>query len=128
MEDQQTTNTNISSSNNNNNNSNTRRSNFARGRGGRGNNNRRGNQSNRDNRSGFKGECEELKNHTYFIGNLKQADNFNNTTEAILAYIQRTYDYGSDVMEALENLEPKDFMSLMPRKPDLGSQIWFPWH
>ena len=113
MADQQTTNANISSSNNNNNNNNNnnynaRRINPTRGRGGRNNNNRRGNQSNRDNRSGFKGECEELKHHVYFIGNLKQAGNFNNTTEAILAYIQRTYDYGNDVMEALENLEAKD--------------------
>ena len=114
---------------NNNNNSgigsNNRRNNGSRGNQ-RNNNNRRNNQNNnrsqRNNQNKeFKGDCDDLKGKVYFIGNMKQADNYNNTTEAILSYIQRTYDYGNDVMEALEALEEKDFNDLMPKKGDLGA-------
>ena len=53
---------------------------------------------------------------------MKQDDNYNNTTEAILAYIQRIYDHGSDIMEALDELVDKHFTGLMPKKMNVGDQ------
>ena len=116
----------MSSNNNNNNTNNTNnRNNGTRGNQ-RSNNNRRNNNNNnrsqRSKKDDFKGDCEDLKGKVYYIGSMKQADNYNNTTEAILAYIQRTYDHGSDVMEALETLADKNFSGLMPKKMELGSE------
>ena len=118
MADQPNTNGGSTNNNNNGNNSN-RKYNNRRNNIRRSNNNNYRNNNNKNKKEGFKGECNELKGHVYFIGSVKQADNFNNTTEAILSYIQRTYDYGNDTMEALENLQEKDFMSLMPKKPNM---------
>ena len=104
---------------------NNRRNNGSRGNQ-RNGNNRRNNQNNnrsqRSNQKEFKGDCDDLKGKVYFIGNMKQADNYNNTTEAILSYIQRTYDYGNDIMDALDELEDKDFAALMPKKAALGDK------
>ena len=95
MADQPNTNGGSTNNNNNGNNSN-RRNNNRRNNIRRSNNNNYRNNNNKNKKEGFKGECNELKGHVYFIGSVKQADNFNNTTEAILSYIQRTYDYGND--------------------------------
>ena len=92
------------------------RGNQGRGRGQRSNSNQKKYSNNKPKKDGFIGECDDLKNHVYFIGSIKQADNYNNTTEAILTYIQRTYDYGIDVVEALNKLQAQDFNSLMPKK------------
>ena len=104
---------------------NNRRNNGSRGNQ-RNGNNRRNNQNNnrtqRNNTKEFKGDCDDLKGKVYFIGSMKQADNYNTTTESIIAYIQRTFDYGNDVMDALENLQEKDFSSLMPKKVALDDK------
>ena len=60
------------------------------------------------NYSNLKGACEELKEHVYTIGDAKQGDRFTKTTEQIVDYIQRTYDEGQDVVDALVNLEQVD--------------------
>ena len=112
-------------SSNNNNSSNNRNNNGARGNQRQGNNRRNNNNNNRpqkNKKDEFKGDCEDLKGKVFYIGSMKQADNYNNTTEAILAYIQRTYDHGSDIMEALDELVDKDFTGLMPKKMNLGDQ------
>jgi len=64
----------------------------------------------------FKGECEDLKGKIYIVGSAKQADNFNNTTEAIMEYFLRDYTYGLDVVVSLENYKEKDFTPNMPVK------------
>ena len=63
----------------------------------------------------FKGECEGLQGKTFYIGSTKQADNYNQTLEAILDYIMREYNNGMDVREALESMEEKDFSVEMPK-------------
>ena len=52
------------------------------------------------------GKCANLGEHIYFIGEARQADNYTKTTEAILNYIQRTYNGGSDIKTALEQGKP----------------------
>ena len=60
------------------------------------------------------GECAELGEHIYFIGEARQADNYTKTTEAILNYIQRTYYGGNEVRKALEDGEPYGFEAEKP--------------
>ena len=50
----------------------------------------------------WKGDCADLGEYTYFIGDTRQADNYVKVTEAILNYVQRTYTNGSDVKITLE--------------------------
>jgi len=67
-----------------------------------------------------RGECIELGENVYFIGEARQADNYTKVTEAILNYIQRTYTGGNDVKYALENGVGFDFNTVKPvaRPPD----------
>ena len=46
------------------------------------------NNRNNYNKDKFSGKSEALKRKIYFIGSIKQADNYNNTTEAILLHSQ----------------------------------------
>ena len=88
------------------------------------NSNRKGNKSKKANwkssrlpsanKDSFKGDCEELKGKTYFVGSAKQVDNFNTTTEAIMEYFLREYTNGLDVVESLEAYAQKDFTSETP--------------
>ena len=75
--------------------------------GGRGRGNRNYNSSQR-NSSNLKGVCEELKDNVYTVGDARQADRYTKTTEQIVNYIQRTYDEGQDVKDALVALEHVD--------------------
>ena len=68
------------------------------------------------NKDRFQGESEHLKGKIYFIGSAKQSDNFNTTTEAILQHIQRSFDQGALVVEALRKGEDIDFNQMMPAK------------
>ena len=88
------------------------------------NSNRKGNKSKKANwkssrlpsanKDSFKGDCEELKGKTYFVGSAKQVDNFNTTTEAIMEYFLREYTNGLDVVGSLEAYAEKDFTSKTP--------------
>ena len=62
----------------------------------------------------FKGDCDDLKGKVYYIGSAKQADNYNNTTEAILEYFLRELTHGLDVVESLEGLHEKDLTKEIP--------------
>ena len=68
------------------------------------------------NKDRFHSESEHLKGKIYFIGSVKQSDNFNTTTEAILQYIQRSYDQGALVVQALRQGEEINFNQMMPVK------------
>ena len=39
----------------------------------------------------WKGDCTDLGEYTYFIGDARQEDNYVKVTEAILNYVQRKY-------------------------------------
>ena len=54
----------------------------------KGNKQRFKNNRNNYNKERFAGESEALKGKVYFIGSIKQADNYNLTTEAVLLHIQ----------------------------------------
>jgi hypothetical protein len=51
--------------------------------------------------AGPKGAIDELKDNVYIVGDARQADKYNKTTEAILAYIQANYEEGMDVVNGL---------------------------
>ena len=73
------------------------------------NNNRTSRFQSAAKKQGPKGECDELKDNIYSIGDVRQADKYTKTTEAILNYILKNYNNGSDVKKALEDLEDFNF-------------------
>ena len=62
----------------------------------------------------WKGDCADLGDYTYFVGDTRQADNYVKVTEAILNYVQRTYIHGSNVKTALEDGKGFDFEMVRP--------------
>ena len=54
-----------------------------------------------------------MKGKIYYIGSVKQANNFNTVTEIILQHIQRSLDQGALVAQALRKGEDIDFNSMM---------------
>ena len=77
------------------------------------------------NYSNLKGACEELKDNVYTVGDAKQADRFTKTTENIVNYIQRTYEEGQDVMDALVKLEDVDFDEYEPESDEAEDQLTY---
>ena len=75
--------------------------------------------------SNLKGACEELKDNVYTVGDAKQADRFAKTTENIVNYIQRTYDEGQDVMDALVNMEDVDFDEFEPESEEAEADLTY---
>ena len=73
------------------------------------------NKQYRNKKDNFQGDCDGLKGKVYYVGSAKQADNYNNTTKAILAYIQRTFNHGTDVMQALDDLNDIDTAKWRPK-------------
>ena len=51
----------------------------------------------------------------YYLGSAKQASDYETTTEFLINYIKKLYDYGNDIGSALENLEPVDTAPWKPR-------------
>lgn len=64
-----------------------------------------------------RGAIEELRDNVYIVGDVRQAHKFTKTTEAILAYIQATYDEGMDVVDGLTKMEDPDFDKWKPEQP-----------
>src|SRR5512135_1675242 len=64
-----------------------------------------------------RGAIEELRDNVYIVGDVRQAHKFTKTTEAILAYIQATYDGGMDVVDGLTKMEDPDFDKWKPEQP-----------
>jgi hypothetical protein len=90
-----------------------------RGRGGKGKGQRPNNkQGSKPQNTGPKGAIEALHDHTYIVGDARQADKYNKTTEAIMAYIQTNFDRGQDVVIALEAMEDPDFDKSKPAPPE----------
>jgi hypothetical protein len=52
---------------------------------------------------------------TYYLGSAKQASDYETTTEFLINYIKKLYDYGNDIGTALESLEPLDTSAWKPR-------------
>ena len=71
-------------------------------RGGRG----RGNKPRfHNNRKKPKDETKKgLKDYTYYVGNNRQATDFETTTEFIINHIKKTYSHGIDIAAALSSI------------------------
>ena len=77
--------------------------------------NKRGNNKKKGNNGG--GNHQKKKNITdyvYYVGSAKQASDYEITTEYIINYIKKTYDYGIDIGKALESLTETSFDSMKP--------------
>ena len=65
-----------------------------------------------------KGECKDLGDNVYYIGDVRQADNYTKVTKNILNYIQRMYTYGFYIKEVLDSKE--DFDKVKPKASQAG--------
>jgi hypothetical protein len=64
----------------------------------------------------FKGEIAELNGHVYEVHNeTAKANQFQKTTKAISAYVNRTLKNGNDMMNMIDNMEDVDFALLKPK-------------
>jgi hypothetical protein len=52
----------------------------------------------------FQGKCDKLKGHIYDCSDSRQADVYSKTTKEIGEYVGHTYQYGSDVRQAVQTL------------------------
>eukprot|EP00978_Attheya_sp_CCMP212_P005492 scaffold12295_cov58-Attheya_sp.AAC.5 len=56
-----------------------------------------------------------ITDYVFHVGSVKQASKFKTTSEFIINYIRKTYEYSSDIGNALENLQPMDSMAEKPK-------------
>ena len=56
-----------------------------------------------------------VTDYSYYLGSAKQASDYETTTEFLINYIKKLYDYGNDIGTALESLEPLDTSAWKPR-------------
>jgi hypothetical protein len=49
-----------------------------------------------------------LSDQIYYLGSAKKAADYEKTTEILNSYIKKTFNFGSDIRIALENLEAYD--------------------
>jgi hypothetical protein len=50
----------------------------------------------------------------YYVGSAKQAADYETTTDYLINFIKRTFDFGNDIGTALENLEEFDILKYKP--------------
>ena len=87
-------------------------------RGGRGGAGRGRNGKSNSKKPQLKGQCEELGEHVYTVGDAKQADRYTKTTEAICNHILRTFDQGEQVTQSLQKFDPYNMELFKPEEPD----------
>jgi ABC-type transport system involved in cytochrome bd biosynthesis, ATPase and permease components len=64
----------------------------------------------------FKGEISELNGHVYEVhSETAKANQYQKTTKAISAYVNRTLKSGNDMMNMIDNMEDIDFNLLKPK-------------
>lgn len=56
-----------------------------------------------------------ITDFNYYLGSAKQASDYETTTEFLINYIKKLYDYGNDIGSALETLVPLDTTQWKPR-------------
>ena len=49
-----------------------------------------------------------LNDYNYYLGSAKQASNYETTTEYLINYIIKTFEYGNDIGQALREFEYPD--------------------
>ena len=66
----------------------------------------------------FQGEEPKLKGHTYDVGDIKQADKYVKTTDAVIRHIAKEYtNFPQDIKKALEELKEMDWSAIKPMAP-----------
>jgi hypothetical protein len=55
-----------------------------------------------------------LSDNVYYLGSAKQAADYETTTEFLINYIKKTFNFGNDIATALEDLEEFDVMKHKP--------------
>lgn len=45
-----------------------------------------------------------LTDYNYYLGSAKQASDYETTTEFLINYVKKTFEYGSDIGQALKEL------------------------
>ena len=66
-------------------------------------------QRNSNNRPQLRGAIKELKNNVYFIGGVRQSNNYGTVTRNIYMYMQHTMDHGDDILTALRQKKDINF-------------------
>ena len=56
-----------------------------------------------------------VNDYKYAIRTVKQASNYNKTTNYLILHIRKTYEHGGDIADAIENQEPFNFDSSAPK-------------
>jgi len=88
---------------------------------GRGSGNSRGGRGGRGNRGGYrnnknKNKKKTLNGYSYQVGTSHNASDYQTTTDFIINYVKKTYDYGKDISTALQYLED---INIDDDKPEL---------
>jgi hypothetical protein len=89
-------------------------------------NTRRGAHKSSTKSSGMpKKEINSIKDYNYYLGSAKQASNYETTTEFLINYIVKTFEYGNDIgQQALRELEyphPDSWKPTMRQSTHLGN-------
>jgi hypothetical protein len=61
-----------------------------------------------------------IVDYNYYLGSAKQASDYETTTEYLINYIKKTYDYGNDIGTALKNFEAVD---INPWRPSMQASV-----
>ena len=56
-----------------------------------------------------------LNDYKYAIRTIKQAGDYNKTTNSLILHIRKTYKHSGDITDAIENQEPFNFKPSAPR-------------
>jgi len=62
----------------------------------------------------FKPTKRTLVDNVYYLGSVKQASDFESTTEFLINYIKKTFNYGMDIGTVLETLQEVDLSEFQP--------------
>jgi hypothetical protein len=59
-------------------------------------------------KKGKSDDRKSLNDYNYYIGSATQASDYETTTEYVINYIKKTFDYGNDIGTELKELTPID--------------------
>ena len=76
---------------------------------------RGGRKYQKNNNAGSKKDSKKsINDYYYYLGSSKQASDYESTTEFVINYIKKTYEYGADIAMALETMEEVDLDQWKP--------------
>jgi Reverse transcriptase (RNA-dependent DNA polymerase) len=81
---------------------------------GRGSSSHQSNSGSKSSSSAYKPTKKTLTDSIYYLGSAKQAADYETTTDFLVNYIKKTFDFGNDIGSVLETLEPFDISQFKP--------------